>query len=247
MSTKPPNDPKELLLETAPRQQSFLGKHWQKLIALAFWLILVGGHLWYIRQNGLSPLQAAQLMIDVLQGKTYGPLIYIMVYALRPLIFFSATILTLAGGFIFGPFWGVIYVVIGSNASAMVAYLVGRYFGQGMIDPEKSEGVIQNYAQRMRRNSFETVLIMRFVFLPYDLVNYLSGLLQIEWKSFILATILGSIPGTISFVLFGASIEGNFTGAAPSLNPTVLGIAALMFVASLVLSRYFKRREGSDT
>lgn len=49
-------------------------------------------------------------------------------------------------------------------------------------------------------NSFETVLIMRFIFLPYDLVNYLAGILRIDLKAFILATLLGSIPGTIAFV-----------------------------------------------
>ena len=61
----------------------------------------------------------------------------------------------------------------------------------------------------MRDNSFETVLIMRFIFLPYDLMNYMAGFMRIHMRAFILATTLGSIPGTISFVLLGASVSPN--------------------------------------
>ena len=48
---------------------------------------------------------------------------------------------------------------------------------------------------------------MRLLFLPYDLVNYVCGALRITWSSFLLATALGSLPGTVSFVLLGASLE----------------------------------------
>ncbi len=85
-------------------------------------------------------------------------------------------------------------VVVASNLSAMVAYTIGRFFGAGILDQSASSGVLQSYADRMRRNSFETVLIMRFIFLPYDLVSYFSGFLRIRWQGFLLATALGSIP-----------------------------------------------------
>ena len=111
------------------------------------------------------------------------------------------------GGFLFGPVWGIVIVAIGGNLSAMVAYTVGRYFGQGILDNEESSGVMQRYADKMRTNSFETILVMRFIFLPYDLVNYMGGLLRVDWKAFLVATTLGSIPGTIAFVLAGASLD----------------------------------------
>ena len=97
----------------------------------------------------------------------------------------------------------------------------------------------------MRQNSFETILIMRFIFLPYDLVNYLAGLLQISWRSFTLATFLGSIPGTIAFVSFGASLDLKewAMGKAPMFNPKVLLFGAVIFLLSLAISRYYKRRE----
>ena len=86
---------------------------------------------------------------------------------------------------------------------------------------------------------------MRFIFLPYDLINYLAGFLRIRWVPFILATILGSIPGTIAFVWAGASIE-NLDSGLPTFNPHTLLASAVILVVSLVISRLFKKRKGDS-
>ncbi len=217
-------------------------EHAQKLGALLFWVLIIVGYQWYAKSNGLTSLEVAQQMLSFLSNGLWGALIYIGLYALRPLILFPSTILTLAGGFVFGPFLGVLYTVVAANISATIAFYVGRYFGEGLLKDDGSDGVIQRYARRMRENSFETVMTMRFIFLPYDFVSYLAGFLRIRYWSFILATALGSIPGTIAFVGFGASIE-SFDGALPKLNPVTLGFSVAIFIVSIVLSRVFKKRE----
>ncbi|MFV9507320.1 MAG: VTT domain-containing protein [Oscillochloridaceae bacterium umkhey_bin13] len=88
---------------------------------------------------------------------------------------------------------------------------------------------------------------MRLIFLPYDLVNYLAGFLRVPYRPFILASILGSLPGTLTFVLAGASLAiddifaGNFSVAA--INPWMLGLSAILFVGGIVVSWFLKRRE----
>ena len=231
---------------------NFFQRHWQKLVAFALWIVLAALFTWYVNTTGKGLAGSVLDLIYMMQISAIGPLIYIVVYALRPLTFFSALVLTVSGGFLFGPFWGLIYTIIGANLSATVAYFIGRYFGSGTLDTESSDGLIQRYANRMRDNSFETILIMRFIFLPYDLVNYLAGFLHIHYWAFIFATILGSIPGTISFVLLGASasaqdVENLFLkGELPSLDWRVLAASVVIFVVSLALSQYFKRREKKE-
>lgn len=218
-----------------------------KAIILLFWLLLLGGYYVYARQNDLTVSDSIQLISDWLTGSWFGPLAYVLLYALRPLLFFPATLLTLLGGFLFGP-WGILYTIVGSNASAMVAYGVGRYFGQDVLSgDEKKAGIIQDYAQRMRDNSFETVLIMRLLFLPYDLVNYAAGFLKINWQAFLLATAVGSVPGTISFVLLGASFGtlDELLAGEVQVNPTTLIVSIVLVAASIGLSRYIKKREAA--
>lgn len=221
----------------------FIKKHSQKLIALIFWLGLIGAYQWYAVTNALSPLEVVQRLLDFFTQGVWGPLIYILLYAIRPLILFPSTLLTLAAGFVFGPILGVLYTIIASNISSTVAYFVGRFFGKDVLQDNEADTLIQRYAQRMRENSFQTVMIMRFIFLPYDAVSFVAGLLNIKYWPFILATALGSLPGTIAFVGFSASIE-SFTGAVPEINPVTLGISIGIFIVSILLSRILKKREG---
>lgn len=224
-------------------RKNWLQEYAQKLLALVFWAVLIGIYQWYAKTNHLSPLQVVQQLLDFMTNGFWGPIIYIILYAIRPLILFPSTVLTLAGGFVYGPVLGVVYTVIASNISSTIAYFVGHFFGEDMLKDDGSDGLIQRYARRMRENSFETVMIMRFIFLPYDAVSYLAGFLRIKYWPFILATALGSVPGTMAFIGFGASIE-TFDGALPKLNPVTFGFSVAIFIVSIGLSRIFKKREG---
>ena len=94
-----------------------------------------------------------------------------------------------------------------------------------------------------------TVLVMRLIYLPYDLVNYLAGFLRVPYRPFILASIFGSLPGTLTFVLAGASLDiddifaGNFSIAA--INPWTLVLSLVLFVGGLAVSRLLRRKEGA--
>jgi uncharacterized membrane protein YdjX (TVP38/TMEM64 family) len=252
MSTNSLRDPNAVSLEYESKP-SFVARHWQKLLAAVLWAVLLGGYGWYYTSNNLTPSAAFIQIIDLLQSPL-GPVIYILIYAVRPLFFFSAVVITLAGGAVFGAggsplnvAYAVLLTVIASNTSASVAYVIGRYFGTGLLKEDaESASIVQKYANRMRENSFETIMIMRFIFLPYDLVNYLAGILRIKYAPFILATALGSIPGTIAFVSFGASVDiaDLAGGQLPEFNPWVLGFGVVIFVVSIAISRIFKKREA---
>lgn len=146
-----------------PSSKPWLQQHAQKIIALLFWVLLIAGYQWYANVNHLSPLQVVQHLLDFMTNGFWGPIIYIVLYAVRPLILFPSTVLTLAGGFVYGPVLGVLYTILASNISSTIAYYVGRFFGEGMLKDDGSDGLIQRYARRMRENSFETVMIMRFI------------------------------------------------------------------------------------
>jgi len=231
--------------DTAP-PPSWLQQHGQKLFAAAFWLILIGLYVLYTVRNDLSPLATFRQLTAFLSASAYGPLLFILLYTLRPLIFFSALVLTVGAGFLYGPLPGILYTIVGANLGASLAYLIGTFFGRGVLPAPgaaSGEGRLQGYAERLRNNAFETVLTMRFLFLPYDLVNYLAGFLRVRYAPFILATVLGSLPGTVAFVLFGASTDGDFSSGLPSVDARVLVASAVIFALSLLGSRLLKRRE----
>ena len=230
--------------QSASAEPSFLKKHAQKLVAVFFWALALIAYFVYTARSGLGPLESLRQLVDFLSGSAWGPLIFIGIYAVRPLVLFSAGLLTIAAGVLFGPVWGIIYTIIGANAGASLAYLIGRLLGSDVIEDDEDDEAkgIRKYIGRLRENPFETVFIMRLIFLPYDLVNYLAGFLKINYLAFIAATILGSLPGTISFVLFGAS--SGLSEGTPSFDWRILAASVGIFVLSLVVSRLVKRSEG---
>ena len=216
------------------------------MATLLFWLALLAGYQLYFWQRGITPLEAAEILVDYMSTSAAGPLIFVAFYALSRLVLFPATLLTIASGYVFGPVPGVVLTVLGSNAAASVCYVMGRYFGEGLLDSDKKAGVVRRYAERMRNNGFESVLLMYLVYAPLDLVGILAGVLRIEWKPFVLATVLCLMPATLSWVLLGDSIQTDLTGGIPRLEPAMLLASVILLVGSLVLSGYLRRRTVSD-
>ncbi len=219
----------------------FLRRNRSRLAALALWAALIVAWQVWSQQQGLTPLAAVQALVNLMRETAWGPLLYVAVYAVRPLFFFPATLLTVAGGYLFGPYFGLLYTVIAGNVSATVAYLAGRWLGNGLVT---DLGPLAPYADRLRRNSFETILILRLVLAPYDFIGYLAGFLGISFRGFLLGTALGSIPGSVAVVSFGAAIQGDLTGALPTLDPGSLLFGVGMLAISLVLSRWLRAREA---
>lgn len=219
-----------------------MNRNLKRGIILVSWLAAIVGWVVYQRSTGLGTVGALQEFIDTAGGTWWAILAFILIYAIRPLILFPASLLTIAGGLLFGPVVGVFATVIGANASAMVAYWIARSLGFEGYTDEEAAGLLARWSRRMRDESFVTVMLMRLAFLPYDLVNYAAGFLRINPFSFLLATAIGSLPGTISFVLAGASITSLEDGPS-GVDPKVLIASGALFILSVGVSRVIKRRD----
>src|SRR4051794_33380458 len=67
---------------------------------------------------------------------TFGwaaPALFILLYAVRPLILFPASVLSLAGGLAFGPLWGTVYTIVGATLGAVLAFGLARFLGDRFV------------------------------------------------------------------------------------------------------------------
>ena len=222
---------------------SIIQKNKQKLISLTLWLIIVGGFWLYAQQNNLSPTEIVQELSYLLQTNSLGPLIFMAIFLIRPLLFFPNSVLMLLAGFLYGPLLGLVLGLAGGTISAMIAYGIGLHFGSGLSQVEESRNRLGQYADVLKRKGFEAVLVMRLLLFNVDLVSYFAGILQVNWLSFLGATVLGSLAGTTAYILAGASIEGDFIGQLSEPDPLLLSMAATLFVGSLVIAWFVLRRQ----
>jgi uncharacterized membrane protein YdjX (TVP38/TMEM64 family) len=210
------------------------------------WALLLGSYAWLVIRSGRTPLDVLGALVTFLAENPWGPVLFALVYVARPLVAFSATVLTVGAGHLYGPALGLLVVTVGANGGALLAYALGRWLGADLAGRALAHPRLVGVAGRLRARTFDTVLTLRFLFAPYDAVNYLGGALRLRAGPFVLATLLGSLPGSLVFLLFGASV-GDLAALAdgrwPSLNPWMLAGSAVLFVASLAASRSLRRRQ----
>ena len=145
-----------------------------KKIFAVFWLTLFSYGLFSWWRSGI-PLQQIPFHLETWLeqfGLLKAALIYIVIYTVRPLILFPAALLTISSGLVFGPWLGILFTIIGENASANFAFFLARWFGRDLVAArEQKSSLAARWDERLRLNGLVTVLIMRLIYLPFDLVN----------------------------------------------------------------------------
>ncbi|MBA2668045.1 MAG: TVP38/TMEM64 family protein [Trueperaceae bacterium] len=218
-----------------------------RLIAIAAWALAVVAYVVVVTRSGASPLDVLAALLAFLQDHPLGAIAFVIAYMLRPLLLFSASLLTIGAGLLYGPLLGFAVVVVGANTGALLAYALARALGGDLARTALANPRLAGMAERLRAHTFETVLTLRFVFAPYDAVNYLAGALGLRVVPFVLATVIGSLPGTLVFLLFGAGLADLTAldeGGLPSVDPRSLLASAGILVLSLALARWWRRREA---
>ena len=91
------------------------------------WLaaILAIGTVYWISRS-VFQLDVKEVRSWILSFGIAAPLIYIAVYTVRPLVFFPASILSIAGGLAFGPWMGTFYTIIGASLGAMLSFMAAK-------------------------------------------------------------------------------------------------------------------------
>jgi len=173
----------------------------------------------------------------------WGPAFYVLIYVLRPFIFFPASILSAAAGVIWGPFEGFIYLQIAANTSASLEFFFARYSGRDIVKKYIKDKFF-NIDERIAKHAFLTVLLIRLIpNVAWDIQNLALGLTKVKFRDYFLATLIGIMPGSFALVFFGFSLlkvvyrPENFW----ILIIALLIISAVYYIKNSLKSRYGKK------
>lgn len=199
--------------------------------ALLLGLFALAG--WWLRKQTGSFGEALLLLHDALAPY---PWLLLLVFALRPFVLFPVSLTVISCGVLIdGP---AAYLVgwIGEWISALTGYAVLRWL-LGEQDEEPGDFVAR-WQARLQERAFETVLLMRVLLLPYDLVNYGCAWLRTPALPYALATLVGIIPANIALVTIGASVDLEVLAGDPAklTLTSLLDLRQLLFSGILLLS-----------
>lgn len=163
----------------------------------------------------------------------------------------GALILSLTGGFLFGPLGGGMAAVSGATGGSTVTFLVFRT-AFGDVLRKRPDAFLARVAEGLRRDAFNYLLTLRLIpAFPLLVVNVAAGLADVRVRTFILASVLGMIPSSFVYAGIGAGLGHIFAQGGPVTLETLLspriylpiiGMGVLAFLPPL-WRRWRKRRE----
>jgi uncharacterized membrane protein YdjX (TVP38/TMEM64 family) len=166
--------------------------------------------------------------------------LFILLYiAVTGLSLPGATILTLAGGFLFGSVSATLYVNIGATTGATLAFLAARYLLRDWVE-QKFGKWLEPLQLGFAKNAFSYLLTLRLIPLfPFFVVNLVSGLTRVSVGMYVAATALGIIPGSFVYAYAGRQL-GTINSLKEIASPQVLGAFVLLGAFALAPILYKK-------
>ena len=179
-----------------------------------------------------------QFNVEVLQqwiesGGAAAPLLFMLLYAVATVLFLPGSVLTLAGGAIFGPLWGTLYSLSGATLGATLAFLASRYLASSWVE-SKVGGKLARLKRGVEEEGWRFVAFVRLVPLfPFNVLNYALGLTRINLLHYVLASYLFMLPGAFAYTYLGYAGREAFAGGQGLIQKVLLALALLALVMFL--------------
>lgn len=180
--------------------------------------------------------------LESLRGSVWAPIVFVIAYAAATALALPGSLLTIAGGAVFGFWWGSALNTLAANIGANAAFGLARSLGRDGIERlvgKRLAGLNKATAQ----HGFFGLLVLRLIpLVPFNALNFGSGLTAIRWRDYALATVIGIFPGTLVYTFFADALVQGSTQASAEAR-TRLWIAGALFLL-LALIPLIARRLG---
>ena len=211
------------------------------VLALALFFVLGGGR--YLTFAALAE-NREWLCATVAKTGAKGVLAFILAYAgLVAVSVPGSWLFTLASGFLFGPWLGTAYALIGATTGATVVFLAAR---AGLAGLAPRAGRVRRFEAGFRRNGLNYLLVLRLIpIVPFWLINLVAGAVGLRLWVFVLGTFFGMIPVSFIYASLGNGLgtlaeEGRAPDLAILFRPSVI-LPILGLVVLALLPVIFKR------
>ncbi len=139
----------------------------------------------------------------------WGAVLFAAAYVPAAVLFVPGSLLTLGAGFVFGLAKGTVIVSLGSTAGAAAAFLVARSLAHDWVARRIARRpTLAAIGRAVETEGFKIVLLTRLSpVLPFNLLNYAFGLTAVPFRTYVLASWIGMLPGTIMYVYLGSAAK----------------------------------------
>ena len=199
------------------------------------WLAILLATLLFILIVGpLKILFDPMFLIEYLQKNQCCVIVpFLIIYTILTVVGIPGTILTVAGGVVFGLWYGTLWSVTGATLGSLGAFWTARYLLRDYIKRKFGKHkLIARFNQAVADKPIRFVLAVRLAPIsPFNVVNFVFGLTPLNWFTYTMATFIGIIPGTLAYTWLGQSGIEAFSGG--NSLPFIVAISVLSILSIL--------------
>ncbi len=178
-------------------------------------------------------LNVEMLEVWVKDAGIAGPIVFMLIYIVGTVFFLPGSVLTLAGGALFGPVLGTFLNLTAATIGAMISFVAARYLAHDWVE-KKTGGRLKSLKQGVEGEGWKFVAFVRLVPLfPFNLLNYALGLTKIKLSHYSIATYICMLPGAIAYTYIGYVGREALAGDEAVIQKVMIGIALLAIVSFL--------------
>ncbi len=120
----------------------------------------------------------------------------------------SEAVITLSGALGLDTTKIILVGILGLLAGAIIAFFISRYFGRKIVTRILGEEWIDEVDEWIDEHGTKAIMVARLVpLIPFDLISYVAGLTKIDFKKYIIATIIGMLPRIVFLVYLGGTAK----------------------------------------
>lgn len=165
-----------------------------------------------------------------------GMIVYVLLYVIAALCFIPGSALTLAAGMIYGLWQGLAIVSVASVLGAAAAFGLARRWSAPFMRLRARYPWLEALEQVIVDHPLRITLLTRLSpIFPYNVLNYALGLTQMPWRTYLLASWIGMLPGTLLYVYIGTTMQA-LTAAPSQDSPTASAAQRALTWAGLAMS-----------
>ena len=159
---------------------------------------------------------------------------YFLVYvAVTALSLPGATIVTLAGGALFGLGWGLLIVSFASSIGATLAFLTARFLLRDSVQSRFGQRLAEVDKGIQKDGAFYLFTLRLIPVVPFFVINLLMGLTTMKAWTFYWVSQLGMLAGTAVYVNAGTQL-GQLESLKGIVSPGLLGSFVLLGLFPLI-------------
>jgi len=221
-----------------------MSQSWAKTASRVFLtILLMAVAALAIRYRDVLSMQAIERW--TLEAGAWGPIVFMLAYAVSTVLFVPAIPITLAGGALFGPLWGTVYNLVGATIGAMLAFAVSKYLASGWVR-RMMGGRLKKLYDGVEAEGWEFVAFTRLVpVFPFNALNYALGLTPIKFTHYTVATFIFMLPGAFAYTYVGYAGKEAFTDSEGTLQKILIAIG-IMALAAFLSRIVHKLRENAS-